>query len=102
MKENVKWNCKVSETIKLLNIKLVGYYRYYGITDNTNSIRSFYEITVKMYYKILNRRSQKNKYSYKEYYEKIQKHKHTATERSTIGENCITKCGAFSVLSVLI
>lgn len=68
-----RMHCKVSETIKLLNIKLAGYYRYYGITDNTNSIRNFYEITVKMLYKVLNRRSQKNRYGYKEYYEKIQK-----------------------------
>lgn len=66
-------HCKVSETIKLLNIKLVGHYRYYGITDNTNSIRSFYEITAKMLFKVLNRRSQKNRYSYEKYYEKIQK-----------------------------
>lgn len=68
-----RMHCKVSETIKLLNIKLVGYYRYYGITDNTNSIRSFYEITVKMYHKVLNRRSQKNRCGYLEYYEKIEK-----------------------------
>lgn len=75
MKEwlNKRMHCKVSETVKLLNIKLVGYYRYYGITDNTNSIRSFYEITAKTYYKILNRRSQKNRYSYAEYYVRIQK-----------------------------
>ena len=68
-----RMHCKVSDTIKLLNIKLVGHYRYYGITDNTKSIRSYYQITVKMLYKILNRRSQKNRYGYREYYEKIQK-----------------------------
>lgn len=66
-------HCKVSETIKLLNVKLVGHYRYYGITDNTRSIRSFYERTVKMLYKVLNRRTQKNRYSYEKYYEKIEK-----------------------------
>lgn len=68
-----RMHCKVSETIKLMNIKLLGHYRYYGITDNTESIRSYYEISAKILYKVLNRRSQKNKYSYKEYYEKIQK-----------------------------
>ena len=41
--------------------KLVGHYRYYGITDNTRTIRNFYEITAKMLYKVLNRRSQKNR-----------------------------------------
>ena len=64
---------KVSETIKLLNIKLLGYYRYYGITDNTKGIKDFYQITANMLYKVLNRRTQKNKYSYEEYYNKIQK-----------------------------
>lgn len=75
MKEwlRLRMHCKVSETIELLNVKLLGHYRYYGITDNIDSIRSFYEITVKMLYKILNRRTQKNKYSYQEYYEKIEK-----------------------------
>ena len=78
IQEMKKWlrermHCKVSETIKLLNIKLVGHYRYYGITDNTNSIRRFCEITAKMLFKVLNRRSQKNRYSYEKYYEKIQK-----------------------------
>ena len=63
----------VSETIRLLNIKLEGYYRYYGITDNTEGIRSFYEIIVKTLYKVLNRRSQKNRDGYKEYCEKIGK-----------------------------
>jgi len=68
-----RMHCKVSETIELLNIKLLGYYRYYGITDNVGSIRKFYQIVTTQYYKILNRRSQKNKYSYKEYYNKIMK-----------------------------
>ena len=75
MKEWIKkrMHSPVSETIRLLNIKLEGYYRYYGITDNTEGIRSFYEIVVKTLYKVLNRRSQKNRYGYKEYCEKIGK-----------------------------
>jgi len=68
-----RMHCKVSETIKLLNIKLMGYYRYYGVTDNTEGIRQFYQIVVKMLYKIINKRSQKNRYSQEEYYNKIQK-----------------------------
>ena len=68
-----RMHCKVSETIKLSNIKLMGYYRYYGISDNTRSIRQFYEIVVSMFFKVLNRRTQKNKYSYEKYYEKVEK-----------------------------
>ena len=63
----------VSETIKQINIKLKGYYRYYGITDNTYSIREFYEIVVNALFKILNKRSQKNKMTYAEYHERIGK-----------------------------
>ena len=68
-----KMHNKVKETVKELNIKLIGYYRYYGITDNTRSIRNFYEIIVETYRKVLNRRSQKKKYSYEKYYEQIAK-----------------------------
>ena len=63
----------VTETIKLLNIKLTGHYRYYGITDNIESLRQYYEVVAYMLFKTLNRRTQRNKYSYKEYYEKIEK-----------------------------
>lgn len=68
-----RMHCKVSETIELLNIKLIGHYRYYGITDNTKSIRAYYEIVYKMLYKTLNRRSQKKSYNKTEFYEKIGK-----------------------------
>ena len=68
-----RMHLKVGDTIKQLNIKLMGHYRYYGITDNTESMRQYYRITVNMLYKILNRRTQKNKYTFKEYKEKIMK-----------------------------
>ena len=53
--------------MQLLNVKLVGHYRYYGITDNTRSIRSFYERTVKMLYKVLNRRAKRTDIAMKRY-----------------------------------
>lgn len=68
-----RMHCKVSETIQLVNIKLIGHYRYYGITDNTESIRAFYRITANMLFKVLNRRTQKNRYSFRKFYEKVQK-----------------------------
>lgn len=78
-KDNKEWirkrmHCKVSETVKLLNIKLMGHYRYYGITDNTKGVRQYYEIILNMMFKALNRRSQKNKYNYHEFYEKVGKY----------------------------
>ena len=78
VQETKKWlrkrmHSNVTETIKLLNIKLIGHYRYYGITDNIESLRQYYEVVAYMLFKTLNRRTQRNKYSYKEYYEKIEK-----------------------------
>lgn len=78
VQETKKWirqrmHKRVSETVKLLNIKLIGHYRYYGITDNIESLREYHEIIVRILYKVLNRRTQRNKYNFKEFWEKIGK-----------------------------
>ena len=50
--------------IKKRNEILVGYFHYYGITDNTRSIKSFrYEVMKSLFY-WLNRRSQKKSYNW--------------------------------------
>lgn len=54
--------------INKLNVKLRGHYNYYGISDNITSIRNFYETTIHTLYKRINRRSQKNKYSWEKFY----------------------------------
>ncbi len=56
---------KPVETItKKLNQMLVGYYHYYGITDNIQSLSNFrYQVTRSLY-KWLNRRSQKKSYNW--------------------------------------
>ena len=68
-----RMHMNVSETIEQLNIKLRGYYRYYGITDNTEAMRKFWGIIINQLYKVLNRRTQKNKMNFKEYYNKVAK-----------------------------
>ena len=56
------WHTK--DIVKKLNEILVGYFHYYGITDNTRSIKSFrYEVMKSLYY-WLNRRSQKKSYNW--------------------------------------
>ena len=42
-----------------LNAKLLGHYRYYGVSGNYRCINKFYKQTVSMVFKWLNRRSQK-------------------------------------------
>lgn len=50
--------------IKKLNEILVGYYHYYGITDNIESLSRFRYEMMKSLFKWLNRRSQKKSYNW--------------------------------------
>lgn len=55
---------EVADIVKKLNQILVGYYHYYGITDNGPSLSKFrYEVNRKLFY-WLNRRSQKRSYTW--------------------------------------
>jgi len=62
---NVKQWCKENRDKRLatlfstLNAKLRGYYNYYGVIGNYDSLNEYYRITKKMLYKWLNRRSQR-------------------------------------------
>ncbi|MGL6175284.1 MAG: group II intron maturase-specific domain-containing protein [Cellulosilyticaceae bacterium] len=59
----------IKELIKLLNRKLEGYYRYYGISDNSYSIWKFNDCVQRILYRILNRRSQKKSMNWQELYQ---------------------------------
>lgn len=50
--------------IKKLNQMLVGYYHYYGITDNSKGINDFYYRVQRSLFYWLNRRSQKKSYTW--------------------------------------
>ena len=57
-------NQPIPEIIKKLNQMLVGYYHYYGITDNSERIGAFsFEVRKRLFY-WLNRRSQKRSYNW--------------------------------------
>lgn len=47
-----------------LNLKLRGHYQYYGITDNSPGIHTYYFRTIHTLFKWLNRRSQKRSYTW--------------------------------------
>lgn len=58
---------KLEVIIGKLNQILVGYYHYYGITDNIKSLTDFkYEVTKRLFY-WLNRRSQRKSYTWEEF-----------------------------------
>ena len=62
-----KVECRLKEMIAKLNQILTGYYHYYGITDNTESITAFrYNIMRSLFY-CLNRRSQTKSYNWVEF-----------------------------------
>ena len=76
-KQNVKkWltenmHTKIEPFIKKLNQKLVGHYRYYGVSGNYLQMYKFRKYIVGLLYKVLNRRSQKKSYTQEEFVLKI-------------------------------
>ncbi|MFR4583684.1 group II intron maturase-specific domain-containing protein [Clostridium cadaveris] len=67
-KDTKKWlydnrTMLVREMIKALNLKLVGHYRYYGISFNGKMIANFLHRVQQFLCKTLNRRSDKKSYS---------------------------------------
>ncbi len=59
----------INYIVKKLNEILVGYYHYYGITDNSKSLKSFYNIVRFRLFYWLNRRSQRRSYTKEGYKE---------------------------------
>ena len=56
-------NLRVTTIIKMLNIKLRGYYQYYRITDNGESLNKFLYCVKRILWKWINRRSQRRSYT---------------------------------------
>ena len=75
MKEWIKENrtMPVGNLIKKINQKLRGHYQYFGVTDNTMSVKSFAHIAKWILFKWLNRRSQKRSYSIDSFYKGLLK-----------------------------
>ena len=70
MKQWIKYNrtMPVKDLIKKINQKLRGHYQYYGVTDNTRSVKSYLNTTRYLLFKWLNRRSQKRSYNSDSFY----------------------------------
>ncbi|PRR78568.1 hypothetical protein CLVI_34630 [Clostridium vincentii] len=47
-----------------LKMKIAGYFRYYGITDNSRAIENFRYLVRRLTFKWLNRRSQRKSYTW--------------------------------------
>ena len=57
----------IKDVMKKLNQILVGYYHYYGITDNAEMLSNFKFRVTQILFKCLNRRSQKKSYNWDEF-----------------------------------
>jgi RNA-directed DNA polymerase len=57
-------NLRLRKIFKQLNVKLRGYYNYYGVIGNFASLQEFFCQAMKILYKWLNRRSQKRSFCY--------------------------------------
>jgi len=69
LKAFLKWcksnrNTRMTELFKKLNAKLRGYYNYYGVGGNYDSLASFFYHAVNILFKWLNRRSQRKSYKW--------------------------------------
>jgi group II intron reverse transcriptase/maturase len=65
--KSVRNQVKLAEWWKVLGLKLVGHYRYYGMSGNLQALRKFSREASKLAYKWINRRSQKKSYTYAQY-----------------------------------
>lgn len=57
----------LKEIMPILNRKLTGHYRYYGVTYNMPSLIKYHYQTTLLLYRWLNRRSQKKSYNWEEF-----------------------------------
>lgn len=66
-------NCRLpkKELFAKLNSKLRGYYNYYGIRGNYDSLQNFFHQAKRILFKVLNRRSQRRSYYWKGFVELI-------------------------------
>ena len=72
LKENI--HGKPSDTIELLNKKLVGHYRYYGISGNYEGLLKFYRYIRIALFKTLTRRSQRAYLTWRRFRMLLEKH----------------------------
>ena len=64
-------NKRLKRIIERLNIKLRGYFNYYGVIGNSKGINEFYAQAIKILYKWLNRRSQRKSFNWEQFNAKM-------------------------------
>lgn len=60
--------------MKMVNLKLIGHYRYYGISFNSRWLANFWYQTRELLFKILNRRSDRKSYTREQFVEMLKRY----------------------------
>lgn len=63
------------EIMEKIRIKLLGHYRYYGVSHNSTMIGTFRHRTIEYLFKVLNRRSNRKSYSWEGFNEMLKYYK---------------------------
>ncbi|MBC2745506.1 MAG: hypothetical protein HF975_00620 [ANME-2 cluster archaeon] len=63
---------ELKEWWKVLGLKLLGHYRYYGMSGNIRWLQNFYYQTVSLAFKWINRRSQRKSHNWDQFNRFIQ------------------------------
>lgn len=62
---------RIKRIVEELNVKLRGYFNYYGVIGNSKGLYDFYRPAMKILYKWLNRRSQRRSFTWEEFDKKM-------------------------------
>lgn len=70
--KRIRNHVELKEWWKVLGLKLLGHYRYYGMSGNIRGLQNFYYQTVRIAFKWINRRSQRKSYKWDQFSRFIQ------------------------------
>ncbi len=65
--KSIRNRVELKEWWKLLGTKLLGHYQYYGMSGNFRMIRNFYDHSIGLAFKWLNKRSQRKSYNWEQF-----------------------------------
>ena len=65
--KRIRNHVKLKEWWKVLGLKLLGHYRYYGMSGNFRLLKNFYHQVVRLAFKWTNRRNQRKSYNWAQF-----------------------------------
>jgi RNA-directed DNA polymerase len=71
---SVRSSVELSEWWEGLRVRLVGRYRYYGVSGNSRKLNAFYDRALKLAYKWINKRSQKRSCNWEQFHGYLRHH----------------------------